>query len=463
MLDTARQARALKSIEDELEDEKTPPDDPQWRALDGLRDRVGLQFTTALKEAFDQIVYPSINAALRATGIDLAFAGNQSGEATLRHTLEGAQKFTTKIDEDSFRTRAETRLFGAPDSKVVLWSDFKRAAAVSTNWPLHKTSALDDLKADCVRRGLWREEGNHIRRGPFPPPVPEVLVRELSVQEDGFGATYLKIEPLHAPVVVFETGDAAPTRASTPVPTPTRFEATALRYRFLAYDPADMVRDSAVKDWTAKLRLKHQLHNRGDHFEVELLALPKANSITIRYTTDGSSLTSRGTATYDGPFRVPANCRVVCALAVASEYGLGSEVSRITIPQKGGAGQSPIHLSDPARWTQQTRLDDVSAVWDAITRLEQASAVMAHDISLTAESTDGQQNVEYSGALDSGYDAAAVKAIAQKLQDIVSGGDLRMTIGSLAFPTGQALLDWLKATNQPFNAAKVKQAAGQEP
>ena len=67
--------------------------------------------------------------------------------------------------------------------------------------------------------------------------------------------------------------------------------------------------------------------------------------------------------------------------------------------------------------------------------------------------------MEYSGALDSGYDAVAVKAIAQKLQDIVSGGDLRMTIGSLAFPTGQALLDWLKATNQPFNAAKVSQAA----
>lgn len=32
-----------------------------------------------------------------------------------------------------------------------------------------------------------------------------------------------------------------------------------------------------------------------------------------------------------------------------------------------------------------------------------------------------------------------------------------MTIGSLGFPTGQALLDWLKATNQPFNLAKVTQ------
>ncbi|MHB1201272.1 MAG: DUF499 domain-containing protein [Polaromonas sp.] len=457
VLDSARQTRALQSIEDELKSENTPSDDPQWRALDALRDRVGLQFTAALKEAFDQIVYPSINSALRATGTDLAFAGNQSGEATLRHTLEGAQKFTTKIDDDSFRTRAEARLFGSAETKAVLWSDFKRAAAVNTNWPLHKLSALDDLKADCLRRGLWREEGNHIRRGPFPPPVPEVLVRELSVQEELPGYTYLKIEPLHAPAVVFEPGDSEPTDASTPVPTPTRFEATALRYRFLAHDPADLARVSAVKEWTAKLRLKYQLHNRGDHFEVELLALPKANSITIRYTTDGSSPTSVGTASYDGPFQVPANCRVVCAMAVAPKYSLNSETIRIPIPQKGGAERPPIDLSHPARWTQQTKLDDVGAVWDIVGRLELAAGVIAHDISLTAESTDGQQNVEYSGALDSGYDAPAVKAVAQKLQDIVNGGGLRMTLGSLAFPTGQSLLDWLKATNQPFNAAKVSQ------
>jgi len=457
VLDSARQTRALQSIEDELRSENTPSDDPQWRALDSLRDRVGLQFTAALKEAFDQIVYPSINSALRATGTDLAFAGNQSGEATLRHTLEGAQKFTTKIDDDSFRTRAEARLFGSTETKVVLWSDFKRAAAVNTNWPLHKLSALDDLKAACLLRGHWREEGNHVRRGPFPPPVPEVSVRELSVQEESPGYTYLKIEPLHAPAVVFETGDAEPTAASSPVPTPTRFEATALRYRFLAHDPADLARTSPVKDWTAKLRLKYQLHNRGDHFEVELLALPKANSISIRYTTDGSSPTSVGTATYDGPFRVPANCRVVCAIATASEYGLSSETIRITIPQQGGVDRPSIDLTAPARWTQQTKLDDAAAVWDTIGRLEKASTVMAHDISLTAESADGQQNVEYSGALEDGYDAPAVKAIAQKLQDIVSEGSLRMAIGSLAFTSGQALLDWLKATNQAFNAAKVRQ------
>ena len=456
VLDSARQTRALQSIEDELKAENTPSDDPQWRALDALRDRVGLQFTAALKEAFDQIVYPSINSALRPTGTDLAFAGNQNGEATIRKTLEGAQKFTTKIDDDSFRTRAEARLFGTAETKVVLWSDFKRAAAVNTNWPLHKISALDDLKVECLRRGLWREEGNHIRRGPFPPPVPEVSIRELSVQEDGDGHTYLKIEPLHAPSVVYETGDSDPTTASSPVPTPSRFEAAGMRYRFLAFDPADSGRVSVLKEWTAKVRLKYQLHNRGDHFEVELLALPKASGITIRYTTDGSSPSTTGFATYDGPFRVPANSRIVCAMAVASSYDVNSETIRITIPQKGQEDRT-LDPAIPARWNQQAKLDDSTAVWDFIQRLEQASRVRAYDISLTAESTDGQQNVEYSGALDSGYDAAALKSVAEALQGIVSGGSLRMTTGSLGFPTGQVLLDWLKAANQPFNLAKVTQ------
>ena len=458
VIDAARQTRALQSIEEELNQEKTPADDPQWRALDGLRDRIALQFSAALKEAFDQIVYPSINTALRATGVDLAFAGNSSGEATVRQTLEGAQKFSTKIDDDAFRSRAEARLFGSAETKVVLWSDFKRNAAVNTNWPLHKTSALDDLKAECLRRGLWREEGNHVRRGPFPPPTPLVDIRELSVEEDGDGRTYLKVEPLHAPAIVFETGDADPTPSSSPVPTPARFEATALRYRFLAHDPADLTRTSPVKDWAAKIRLKYQLLNRGDHFEVELRALPRVAGIAIRYTTDGSAPTHVGAATYDGAFRVPVGSRVICAIAGASDLGLYSEVLRIPIPQKDDTGPK-LDPAKPARWTQRAKLDDAGAVWDFIQRLDEAATVIAFDLQLTAESTDGLQHVEYSGALDAGYTASAMKAAADKLQEIVGAGGLRMTVGSLGFATGQALLDWLKATQQPFDASKVQQQA----
>ena len=248
------------------------------------------------------------------------------------------------------------------------------------------------------------------------------------------------------------------TPASSPVPTPARFEATALCYRFLAHDPADLTRISPVKEWTAKIRMKYQLHNRGDHFEVELRALPRVAGIAIRYTTDGSAPTHVGAASYDDTFRVPAGSRVVCAIAGASDVGLYSEVLRVPIPQPGGTGPK-LDATKPARWTQRAKLDDAGAVWDFIQRLAEAATVVAFDLQLTAESIDGLQHVEYSGALDAGYTAASMKTAADKLQEIVGAGALRMTVGSLGFATGQALLDWLKATNQPFDAAKVQQQA----
>ena len=456
VLDAARQTRALQSIEDELRSEGTLPDDPQWRALDALRDRIELQFRAALKEAFDNVVYPSINNSLRCSGIELAFAGNQNGEATVRKTLESAQKFTTKIDDESFRSKAEARLFGSSDTKIVLWSDFKRNAAVNTSWALHKTSALDDLREDCVRRGLWREEGNHIRRGPFPPPAPSVDVRELSTLEDGSGITYLKVEPLNATMLVYETGDAEPSPASSPVPTPARFEAAGLRYNFRAFDPANPERMSPVREWTATLRLKHQLHNRGDHYEVELLALPKTGGITVRYTTDGSAPTGATAATYEGVFRVPGNARIICAVANASAYGMSSEVVRISIPPIGSFGPT-LDPKIPAKWSHRFKLDEAGQVWDFIERLGTTENAMAYDIGLTVESDDRRQHVEFSGAVDGGYDAKALKSFADHLQEVVGAGSLRMTVGSLGFPTGQHLLDWLKGANQPFDIAKVKQ------
>ena len=154
---------------------------------------------------------------------------------------------------------------------------------------------------------------------------------------------------------------------------------------------------------------------------------------------------------------MPANARVVCAMAVCTDYELNSETIRIPIPQRGQDSRPLIDLAKPARWNQQTKLDDPGAVWDFVQRLEKAPGVRAFDISLTAESSDGEQNIDYSGPFKAGYDAVALKTLAEKLQELVSDGSLRMTIGSLGFSTGQGLLDWLKSTNQQFNAAKVGQ------
>jgi hypothetical protein len=143
-------------------------------------------------------------------------------------------------------------------------------------------------------------------------------------------------------------------------------------------------------------------------------------------------------------------------MAVAAKCEVNSEIIRISIPQKGQE-ERRLNPAIPARWNQRTKLDDSGAAWDFVQRLERSAGIRAYDVSLTAETSNGQENVEYSGVLDDGYDAAALKSVADKLQEIVHDGGLRMAIGSLGFPTGQALLDWLKATNQQFDFSKVSQ------
>jgi hypothetical protein len=456
ILDAARQSRALVSIEDDLKSENTQPDDPQWRALDSLKDRIGLQFTSALKETFDQLVYPSVNSSLRAGSIDLAFAGNTSGEATIKQTLKTVRKFTTEISEDSFRTLAEVRLFGAIDGGVALWSDVKRAAATRTDWPLHKPSALEDLKAEAIQRDRWRSEGNYMRKGPFPAPTPSIVIRELSRDDDGDGRTYLQLVPLHCDSIVFESGESEPTTASSPVPSTAKFEAKGLQYKFFAFDSKNPERHSEVKTWTATLRLKKQLHDCGDHFKVELLAFPRANGVSIHYTTDGSSPIGTNAAVYDGAIRVPEGCRKLCAVAQAPAYSLTSQGIVQDIPKRGEEART-IDATRPARWQKVCKLDDSGAVWDLITRLEQNPGVLAYDVELSAKSSNGEQIVDYSGSLANGYGGAELKTVAGKLQDIVKDGTLRMEIGNLGFPTGQALIDWLNVVQEPFNLSYVSQ------
>jgi hypothetical protein len=96
-------------------------------------------------------------------------------------------------------------------------------------------------------------------------------------------------------------------------------------------------------------------------------------------------------------------------------------------------------------------------VWDLITRLEQTAGVVAYDVQISATSNNEEQIVDYTGSLSSGYGGAELKALTAKLQDIVQDGSLRMDIVQLGFPSGQALIDWLNAANEPLDPSSVSQ------
>ncbi len=449
-MEAARNQRALEQIEDDLRSEGLGADDPQWANLGSMRDRVAIQYHTALKESFDVIVYPSINNQLRSEGVSLAFAGNSDGEKVIRETLINVRKMVTEYRVDQLKQRAEDRLWGTSDS--VLWSEIKRSAAINTNWPIMRTDTLDRLRADCVRDDVWRNEGDYVRKGPFPLPPPDVSIRELS-KDTETGVSHLRINVLNADRVVFETGDNDPTIASAIVESPELFIPRGLRYRFLAYRSDDVNMTSVVREWTADLEVRYQIHNRGSHREVELTAFPANTNLRIKFTTDGTSPTSTVARNYDGPFQLPAECRVVQAIAIADQYQMNSSTLTIRIDPDKGDGLQP---DAKGKWTKQITCQSASSVFAMCTKLSAYPELRLATVNVAVESGASNESLDYSLSNETGLTIVDLDTKIRKLQDIVSDANVTMRITSLIFNRGDQLLDFLKESNEAFDMKYVK-------
>ncbi|WP_050726781.1 DUF499 domain-containing protein [Vulgatibacter incomptus] len=444
--DCARQYRALQSIEDELRTDSTPPNDPQWKVLDGLRDRIGNQLGSALTQAFDTLIYPSINEKLRPQGISFEFRGNSlSGEDAVRKALKEAQKLETDTTSDTFRARAEARLFTA---KSMLWSEVRRKAATSTNWPFHSAKALEDLKVDTVKKGHWRDQANYVEKGPFPKAKTSVAIEVLG-RNDETGVTWLRIDPLHGDTVYFEKGDSIPTTASPKVDDFQRFEASGLRYRFICVDSRGEHPDGDPVDWKGRIVVRYQIDQANGR--VKLQAIPKGQ---IRYSTDGGS--PENGATYEGPFVPPDSCRMV--LAVAEAQGIKSEPLQVSMPRRheDGRPKFEVKANAPCRWKKRHRLDATADVWAWLEKLEKHDGTARH-LTINAQSEDGGQTLRFQGTHEDGYPAAALRVLFEQVQSVVGGHSLRLDVLAVNFAAGQNLLDWIASDRAELQPNEVEQ------
>ncbi len=443
--ENTRQYRALQSIEDELRSEATPAGDSQWKALDSLRDRVHLQLSASLTEAFDTLIYPSIGNALLSNAVRLEFKGNSwRGEDVIRSTLKDACKFTDSISSDQFCREVESDLFPAKRSE---WGEIRRKAACATDWYFHKSDALNCLKADCIRKDLWREQGNYIEKGPFPKAETTILIKELSRTEDG--TTWLRLEPLHGDTVYFETGNSVPTTASSKIDNFQRFEAKGLHYRFLCVDSTGEHPTGTPVAWQGTVELQY---GPKSPCIGNILTLQATPSSSIRYSTDGSS--PRNGAVYDGPFPIPPHCRVV--LATAECEGVTAQELRIEVRPEEDADLGPI--VDPhaaCRWKKRFKIDDTGSVWKFIEAMETYHA-RAKDLAIVVSIGQDTETLEYLGSKPEGFDGAGVRRLCDQLQEALGGGELRLKTSQLHFGMGQDLLDWANARGEGLSTSGIE-------
>jgi len=444
LLDVGKRLRAIQQIARDLKAEGLTANDPQVVQAEELETRIKTTFHSAVRETFTTLWYPT-GAGLMSADFQMRFQGNEyNGEEQIRALLLDKMKFTDEVTGDTFRKKCEQRLF---TQQAMPWSEIKRRAAINPIWQWHIPSALDDLKAECLHKEIWREEGGFVDKGPFPQPRTSLSIRE-GRRNDNTGEVTLRLTPLYGDVIYYEIGGDATTASA-------RLEGNELttdelRVSFLCVDTTGNHETGAAVAWTNRITLKFRIFQQGQNKMLELQAAPPAE---IRYTSNGSDPKQNG-GRYEGPFVLPSGAPLV--LAYAERAGVRSEVLHIPIDwERDEEVKVDPRLPATLRRAQKTASTQESYAW--LNTLHKADG-QAICISITIGGSGGVRDwLELNVSDDKLLAPAQIEEMLEVLRRVQADGQVILSAQALRFPSGERLLDWVAATKSELRPGEVKQ------
>ena len=464
LLERARELKAINQIIGEMHEESVSDGDPlMQQARDQLLPRFLAQFHSAVRETFTTLYYPTRDRLAKVDFL-MEFKENRyNGEEQVREALADRQKYTTDVASETFRKKVEARLF---TQASMLWTEIRRRAATAPGWQWHRPDALDRMKADCLHKDIWREEGSYVNKGPFPKPVTSVRIRELHRDADT-GVARLRLSPIHADTLYAEVGAEA-TPASMKLDG-RDFETADLKVSFLAVDSTGGHDTGEPVEWSNRITLKSReyidarpgtpeagarpgMPEAGDGERmVEIRSAPPA--VPIRYTTDGSDPAVAGGA-YGEPFAVPEGARLI--LAVAGKDGIASEVHRREIADK--PVERPIDRTRPAVWTPPPGFEfkTTRTSYGFIARLKQHEGVASGlRINVQADGSGAWSELNFSD--DLALDGARIEQTVEWLRALVADGEVSIEARRVRYGTGQRFLDHVAEIRAEYKRDDVEQ------
>jgi hypothetical protein len=449
--DQARQFKAIQSIIAEFESERLSPKDFQMITAQNSLDKIQLNFRSAIQETFTTLVYPSKNG-LRSTDCRINFQDNYfDGENLIRETLKKIQKFTDDISSETFRKKCEARLFGG--QQVSPWNEIKRRAAINPEWQFHRADALNHLKKTAVEKDIWKEEGNLVNKGPFPPPETTLNIQILNRNRDTGEAT-LKITPIYGDKVNYEIGDTNPQNAASSVADAPgsygAFKTKELKLSFKCIDSKGKHQEGPPVLWENQINLKYRVfQNSSGKWMIEFQAFPRGK---ISYTTDGSAPNTLGAA-YVEPFAIPENCRFI--LAYATQDGIESPQEKIDIKQYIDE-EVVVDPDKKAIWNREHKNLTYRIAFDFMENLKQFQG-KAFGVSIEIKAKDGKQDIFYSAAQGFEFSGEEFEKITTHLQSTITGSQIILSVEKIVFEKGQQLLDWINKIKSQLKPGEVSQ------
>jgi len=341
LVEITKQYKAIENIIFRMtHEDKVDARDGELIQAKDLHDKISAKLYSNMREAFVTLYYPK-KSGLESKDLRMEFASNQfNAEEQIIKVLESEAKYTKDIEPQRLKPRFESRIF---TQQRMTWNHILERCATETSWPWHKMSALNDLKNDCLKKGLWIEEGGYIDK---EPPAPQTSVNVIETHRDkDTGEVTLKINPINGDVVCFEiNGDA--TTASMAVKDLSSFKTKELKLSFICVDSTGKNSTGDLFRWTNQILIKHRLFDKDSKKWMELKVLPE--NIEMRYTTDGSNPKEVG-GLYSEPFAIPEGSKFVQAIAFNKDKDVFSDTLSIKVETAEFVidQEKPVKLNEP--------------------------------------------------------------------------------------------------------------------
>ena len=429
----------------------------QFEEFEELKKRFEHDLTGVLKSLFDKLFYPfrAISSGGKpelkeAKGL-AAVGDTNNGEAQIEETL---RKDPVKLYLDwesgtafsGICTRIEA-LFGDTDN--IAWSDVKDKVQEDAAMYLLPPGDLERIKTKAINEGRWEDLSNGwITKRPKPKEATVSVVPIGEMRDDG--SVTLEIQVINAnpeTTTIYYAEDGEVSRDS-PKLTDTHLETTAMRVAFLAVDRSGRLESAAPVIWSNRITIQHRLDPQfGEKRTVTLIALPSAE--VIRYTLNGAE--PRDGILYEGPFAVDGDRQ---RLLVFAEDKAISAKADFQIPKgisegvEGGVERTPVvdpPLTRPVLFpttnkvTINTRDKVFAALAMAVTRKLTFSWV---EVSVAEGAANARMQFDIAN-----FEAEQLQSLTQSLSGTLPPtASLAFKFGTVAFPSGQDLLDFAQAT-----------------
>ena len=452
----ARQMKAISVVE-RAASSRHGQGSTQVKEVEAIKARSANQFTSALRETFKTIVFPTERGMRQYGDFEMVFDNNNySGEDQIIDVLAKRKKFIRAEDLDSeidnLRDAADEDLF---DADAVQKVELHRKAAARAGWYWLPPNGLDRLIAECVRRKYWRE-----RHGLIEKKFERVT--SVSVRLDGTldealdrGVYRLAVSREDADTIYFsETGVPEPaTSAKIGVG---QFETSASKVWFLAIDSKGEAKTGDALKWEAPFHLRATVASTSEGYRLAVSAMPPSAEILATY--DGSD--PKEGSVFVGPAAVPTACDTVRLIARVDGRWSAEEQFKVQRGQTKQVVKRILKDDLPAELCQRIESISTKDAYDLIAALRDAQGAKAFGGAVEASDGSEQVYVDTTFGQGVGLTSDGIEKILKLLaaEANFSAERVSLSLTKVAFSSGKDLRNFADKRSLDFENLKWTQS-----